>query len=32
MTLEAIPLSGAMGAEIRGADLRDVDNATSRNP
>ena len=28
MTLEAIPLSGAMGAEIRGADLRDVDNAT----
>ena len=28
MTLEAIPLSGAMGAEIRGADLRDVDDDT----
>ena len=28
MTLEAVPLSGAMGAEIRGADLRDVDDET----
>jgi len=28
MTLEAIPLSGAMGAEIRGADLRDVGDET----
>ena len=28
MTLEAIPLSGAMGAEIRGADLRDIDDKT----
>ena len=28
MTLEAIPLSGAMGAEIRGADLRDIDDET----
>ena len=28
MTLEAIPLSGAMGAEIRGANLRDIDDET----
>ena len=28
MTLEAIPLSGAMGAEVRGADLRNVDDET----
>ena len=28
MTLEAIPLSGAMGAEIRGANLRDNDDET----
>ena len=28
MTLEAVPLSGAMGAEICGADLRDVDDET----
>ena len=28
MTLEAIPLSGAMGAEVRGADLREVDDDT----
>ena len=28
MTLEAVPLSGALGAEIRGADLRDVDDET----
>jgi len=28
MTLEAVPLSGAMGSEIRGVDLRDVDDET----
>lgn len=28
MSLEAIPLSGAMGAEVRGADLREVDDDT----
>ena len=28
MTLEAVPLSGAMGAEILGANLRDVDDET----
>ena len=28
MTLEAVPLSGAMGAEILGANLRDVDDKT----
>lgn len=28
MTLETIPLSGALGAEVRGADLRAVDDAT----
>ena len=28
MSLEAIPLSGAMGAEVRGADLRRVDDET----
>ncbi len=28
MTLEAIPLSGALGAEIKGADLRRVDDDT----
>ena len=28
MTLEAVPLSGAMSYEIRNADLRDVDDGT----
>ena len=28
MTLEAIPLSGAMGAEVKGVDLRKVDDKT----
>ena len=28
MTLEAVPLSGAMGSEIHGVDLRDVDDET----
>jgi taurine dioxygenase len=28
MSLESIPLSGAMGAEVRGADLREVDDDT----